>query len=136
MRPANAALSKPGRPVSLLLIVCVPLVFLNTPLSFGARAQDVVGGARPALGRVSFDITFMSTPGAALPDLVQLLSNVQPGQAAPVSFPFQAKACGLKPNGASAGLRVRQSCTDDGSGQHCTKEIVEILDDRCSGHDD
>jgi hypothetical protein len=53
-----------------------------------------------------------------------------------VSFTFQAKACGLKPNGASAGRRVRQSCTDDGSGQHCTKEIVEILDDKCSGHDD
>jgi hypothetical protein len=114
-----------------------PLVFLNTPLSFGARAQDVVvKGAEPGLGKASFDITFMNAaPGAPLPDLAQLLLDPQPGQA-PLSIKFQSKACGLKPNGASAGLRVRQNCSDDGSGQACTKEIVEILDDKCSGRDD
>jgi hypothetical protein len=113
-----------------------PLPFLNTPLSFGARAQDVVKGAQPALGKASFDITFMNAaPGAPLPDLVKLLGALQPEQA-PVSFKFQSKACGLKPNGASAGLRVRQSCSDDGTGQVCTKEIAEILDGKCSGHDD
>jgi hypothetical protein len=113
-----------------------PLVFLNTPLSFGARAQDVVKGAQPALGKASFDITFMNAaPGAPLPDLVQLVGDPQPGQT-PLSFKFQSKACGLKPNGAPAVLRVRQNCSDDGSGQVCTKEIVEILDEKCSGHDD
>ena len=93
--------------------------FLNTPLSFGARAQDVVKGAEPALGKASFDLTFMNAaPGAPLPDLVQLLDDPQPEQA-PVSFKFQSKACGLKPNGASAGLRVRQSCSDaDWPGLH------------------
>jgi len=107
-----------------------PLVFLNTPLSFGARAQDVVTGSRPALGKASFDLTFMNAaPGAPLPDLVQLLNDPQPGQA-PLSFKFESKACGLKPNGASAELRVRQSF----NGQAFTKEIVEILDDKCSGH--
>lgn len=112
-----------------------PQIFLNTPLSFGARAQDVVKGAEPALGKASFDITFMNAaPGAPLPDLVQLLNDLQPGQA-PLSFKFQSKACGLKPNGAPAGLRVRQNCSDDGSGQVCSKEIVEILDDKCSGRD-
>jgi hypothetical protein len=114
-----------------------PLVFLNTPLSFGARAQDVVKGAQPALGKASFDITFTNTaPGAPLPNLLQLVSDPQrPGQA-PWSFKFQSKACGLKPNGAPAELRVRQNCGNDGTGPDCTKEIVEILDDKCSGHDD
>jgi hypothetical protein len=113
-----------------------PLVFLNTPLSFGARAQDVVAGAQPALGKASLDITFMNdAPGAALPDLVQLLNDPQPGQT-PLSFKFESKACGLKPGGTPAELRVRQNCRDDGGGQDCTKEIVEILDGKCSGHDD
>jgi hypothetical protein len=113
-----------------------PLVFLHTPLSFGARAQDVVKGAQPALGKASFDVTFMNTaPGAPLPDLLQLVSDPHPGQA-PWSFKFQSKACGLKPNGAPAELRVRQNCSNDGTGEACTKEIVEILDGKCSGHDD
>jgi hypothetical protein len=96
----------------------------------------VVKGAKPALGKASFDITFMNAaPGAPLPGLVQLLIDPQPGQT-PLAFKFQSKACGLKPNGAPAGLRVRESCSDDGSGQACTKAIIEILDGKCSGHDD
>lgn len=117
-----------------------PMPFLNTPLSFGARAQDVVNGVKPGLGKASLDITFISAagPGEPLPDLVQLLTDPQPGQTL-LSIKFQSKACGLKPNGASAELRLRQNCTDDGSGsgrQTCSKEIVEILDDKCSGRND
>jgi hypothetical protein len=113
-----------------------PLVFLHTPLSFGARAQDVAGGAQPALGKASFDVTFMSAaPGAPLPDLLQLFGDPQPAQV-PWSFKFQSKACGLMPNGAPAELRVRQNCSNDGTGEACTKAIVEILDEKCSGHGD
>ena len=56
-----------------------PLVFLNTPLSFGARAQHVVTGAKPGLGKASLDNTFVcAAPGAPFPDLVQLLNDTQP----------------------------------------------------------
>lgn len=113
-----------------------PLPFLNTPLSFGARAQDVVEGAKAALGKASFDLTFFNTaPGALLPDLVQLVNTPRPDQT-PVRFKFQSQACGLKPNGAPARLRVRQNCSDDGTGQKCTKEIIDIEEGKCSDKDD
>lgn len=51
-----------------------PLPFLNTPLSFGERAQDVVLGAEPTLGKSSLDVIFIrkGEPGDSLPDLVNL----------------------------------------------------------------
>src|ERR1700752_4923669 len=43
----------------------------TTPLAFGARVLDIVGGAAPALGDVHFHAEFVnSAPGAPLPDLV------------------------------------------------------------------
>jgi hypothetical protein len=114
-----------------------PLFFLNTPLSFGARAQDVVGaGAEPALGRVEFDLTFMnSAPGAPLPDLVQLINAPEPGQT-PLMFSFRAQACGAKPDGTPARLRIRQVCSITGSDQVCTTEIVEIQEGAVECDDD
>ena len=113
-----------------------PLPFLNTPLAFGARAQDVVAGAKAATGKASFDVTFMNpAPGAPLPDLVQLLNTTQPAQL-PWRFKFQSKACGSMPDGTSAQLEVRQACSNDGSGPVCTKEIVAIRGDKCRGQGD
>ena len=104
-----------------------PLPFLNTPLAFGARAQDVVAaGAAPALGKAEFDITFMNSAlGAPLPDLVQLVNDTKPGQT-PLTFTFEAQARGAKPDGTPARLRIRQVCSDTGGGQICTTEVVEI----------
>jgi hypothetical protein len=113
-----------------------PLPFLNTPLAFGSRAQDVVLGARAAVGKASLDVTFMNPgPGAPFPDLVQLLNAPQPGQL-PLRFKFQSKACGLLPDGRPALLGVRQTCGDDGTGQICPKAIVDIRPGKCGGGDD
>jgi hypothetical protein len=103
-----------------------PLPFLNTPLSFGARAQDVVNGAEPALGKVKLNVTFMnSSPGAPLPDLVQLINNPTPAQL-PLTFDFRARASGATPDGTPAQLRVVQVCSNLHGTQVCTTEIVEI----------
>ena len=113
-----------------------PLPFLNTPLAFGARAQDVVAGAKAATGKASLDVTFMNpAPGAPLPDLVQLLNTDQPAQL-PWRFKFQSKACGSMPDGTSAQLEVQQTCSNDGSGPVCRKEIVDIRPGKCGGGDD
>ena len=103
-----------------------PLFFLTTPLAFGARAQDVVGGATPSLGKAHFDVTFTnSAPGAPLPDLVQLLNAPLPGQL-PVTFSFRSRTCGTTPDGTAARLTIDQVCSDTGSGQVCAAAVVEI----------
>ncbi|MBI1735331.1 MAG: hypothetical protein HYR51_09160 [Candidatus Rokubacteria bacterium] len=103
-----------------------PLFFLTTPLAFGARAQDVVDGATPSLGKAHFDVTFTnSAPGAPLPDLVQLLNAPLPGQL-PVTFRFRSLTCGTTPDGTPARLTIDQVCSDTGSGQVCAAAVVEI----------
>lgn len=113
-----------------------PLFFLNTPLAFGARAQDVVStGATPSVARVNFDITFVnSAPGAPLPDLVQLLNAPEPGQT-PLVLSFVSHGCGATPAGTPARLSIRQVCSDTGSGQVCAAATVEIRE-LTSGCDD
>ena len=113
-----------------------PLPFLNTPLTFGARAQDVVAGAKAALGKASLDITFMNpAPGAPFPDLVQLVNAPDPAQL-PIRFKFQSKACGLTSDGTPAQLEIRQTCTDDGTGQVCAKAVVDIRRNKCGSQVD
>lgn len=51
------------------------------PMYFGARPQDVLAGAEPALGNVNMMVEFINTaPGAPIPDLVQLTFFPEPGQ--------------------------------------------------------
>jgi hypothetical protein len=110
-------------------------VVLNT-WAFGARAQDVVAGAKAATGKASLDVTFMNpAPGAPVPDLVQLLNTSDPAQL-PWRFKFQSKAYGSMPDGTSALLEVRQTCSNEGSGPVCSKEIVARRGDKCEGHGD
>jgi hypothetical protein len=67
--------------------------FLNTPTIFGAKAQDVVNGADAAVGPVTLLTTFsISTPGAGLPDLLDVLNN--PAQYAPINLSIKATTCG------------------------------------------
>jgi hypothetical protein len=112
-----------------------PLPFLNTPLAFGARAQDVILGATPALARVSVEVTFMNSGlGAPMPDLVQLSLATEPGQT-PYAIALKSEACGRKRDGTPALLRVHQVCRDDGAGQTCTVEVVDIQDEpRCKAY--
>ena len=108
------------------------LPFLNTPLSFGARAQDVLEGAKPSVGVSALTVHFINTaPDAALPDLVQLINTPEPDQV-PLRFAFRAAALGTRPDGSLALLRVRQVCRADLDDQgavvsSCTTEIVDIV---------
>jgi hypothetical protein len=54
-----------------------PLVFENEPLSFGARVQDVLAGATPALASCTLQVKFIHGEpiDGILPDLVQLVNN-------------------------------------------------------------
>lgn len=54
-----------------------PLPFDNTPLLFGARVQDVLEGARPALANCTLHVKFIHNQPlkGQLPDLVQLVTN-------------------------------------------------------------
>lgn len=102
--------------------------FRDTPLAFGARAQDVLEGTKPVLAKTSFHVTFMnSAPGEELPDLVQLLNDPKPWQL-PLKFNFSAIAKGKDAEGRPAVLRAELVCETlkVGKGQTCSKEIVEI----------
>jgi hypothetical protein len=68
--------------------------FLNTPTIFVAKAQDVVKGARPALGPVALFTTFtIPHPGGPLPDFLDVaLSN--PTKYGPAKFSFASTTFG------------------------------------------
>jgi len=56
--------------------------FLNTPTIFGAKAQDVVKGEKPALGPVTLFTTFtISHPGGPLPDFLDVAFATKYGPA-------------------------------------------------------
>lgn len=52
--------------------------FLDTPTIFGAKAQDVVNGAGPALGPATLDVSFriaaLGPRPLALPDLLDVVN--------------------------------------------------------------
>jgi hypothetical protein len=51
------------------------------PMYFGARPQDVLDGAEPALGNINMMVEFINTaPGAPIPDFVQLYFFPEPEQ--------------------------------------------------------
>jgi hypothetical protein len=55
--------------------------FAGAPLLFGHRATDVLAGEDAALGDITMQAKFINTaPGAAMPDLLQLFFDPQPGQ--------------------------------------------------------
>ena len=115
-----------------------PLVFLNTPLAFGRRAQDVVDDdAQPALAEVKFRLEYIdeAPQDQPLPDLIQLLFNPTPAQVVTL-IDFQARADGPLhegfnevPEGTPGRLVVKQKCEKQGGDLPCvfTKEVVDIL---------
>jgi hypothetical protein len=81
--------------------------FLNTPTNFGAKAQDVVKGAEPALGPAALDASFrIAKPGDPLPDLLDVVNA--PCKYVPVSLSFDSSTFGERPDGRGARLRIFQ----------------------------
>lgn len=112
--------------------------FLETPTNFGVKAQEVIAGKKPAIGPVIFSVTFsISTPGARLPDLLDVI-NVEPkNKYAPIKMSFKSTTFGKCPSGIKARLDVHQvASTNDSNALVFTKEKVKIVDsngDQCEG---
>lgn len=104
------------------------LDFLNTPTIFGAKAQDVVDGAEPALGPAHLRTTFViECPGAPLPDIrIAFQDNVP--DVRPITLDFRSTTVGTLPDGTRARLRIQQvGATDEDGNLIFTREIVEIV---------
>jgi hypothetical protein len=104
------------------------LDFLNTPTIFGAKAQDVVDGAEPALGPAQFRTSFViKYPGAPLPDIRIAFQENEP-DVRPITLDFRSTTVGRLPDGTRARLVIQQvGATDEEGNLIFTREIVEIV---------
>jgi hypothetical protein len=105
--------------------------FVKTPTIFGAKAQDVVNGAKPAVGPATLFTTFsISEPGAPLPDFLDVVDN--PKNYAPVWFSFASTTFGKCPGmNRLARLDIHENAFTDATGTLIYKtEKVEIHDSR------
>lgn len=84
--------------------------FATSPLVFGCRAPDVVGGMQPALAESFWEMTFINTAmGAPIPDLLQLVFEPAPGQEGPTSLKCAVHAFGTTtPGGVPALMQMMQ----------------------------
>src|SRR5262249_50207254 len=101
--------------------------FLNTPTIFGAKAQDVVAGANPALGTSTLRTTFViGHPGDALPDIrIAFQDNIP--DVRPITLDFRSTTVGTRPDGTRAILSIQQvGVTDQNGDLSFTREIVDI----------
>jgi hypothetical protein len=101
----------------------------EAPTIFGAKAQDVKDGADPAVGGAFLFTTFViSSPDAALPNLVDVLNN-NPASYAPVTLIFKSSIFGKCANGNQGYLVVDQAASTKGSNPLAySKEIVKVSD--------
>jgi hypothetical protein len=103
--------------------------FLNTPTIFGNKAQDVAEGAKAAVGRSIFLITFsISSPEAPLPDLVDVTDTINHPEFSPVNINFTATVPEKCKHGTRAVLHVDQKGPPDVP----VREIVEIVHEPCN----
>jgi hypothetical protein len=101
--------------------------FLSTPTIFGAKAQDVVNGAEPAVGQATLLFSFsISAPGAPLPDILDVFNNW--ASYAPVNISFTSTTVGKRPDGKKATLHIRQvASTNDQNQPVWSMEKVELV---------
>jgi len=102
--------------------------FLNTPTIFGAKAQDMVAGADPALGPAHFRTTFViGHPGDPLPDIRIAFQDNMP-DVRPITLDFRSTTVGTLPDGTRSRLRIQQvGATDEDGNLIFTREIVDIV---------
>jgi hypothetical protein len=102
--------------------------FLETDTIFGAKAEEVVGGAEPALGPAQFRTTFViEDPGAPLPDIRIAFQENEP-DVRPITLDFRSTTVGTLPDGTRARLVIQQvGATDEDGNLIFTREIVEIV---------
>jgi hypothetical protein len=100
----------------------------GAPTNFGAKAKDVVDGAKPALGPATLDVSFhIPQPGGPLPDLVDVLVE-HPCVYKPVNVQFSSSTYGKRPDGRKAILNISQAASSSKSScLSFTKEEVKIV---------
>lgn len=102
--------------------------FLKTPTIFGAKAQDVVNGASPALGSAQFRMTFViAHPGDPLPD-IRIAFQLNKPDVRPITLDFMSTTNGTLPDGTAASLHIHQTGATDKKGN--LKFSVETVDIR------
>ena len=101
--------------------------FLNTPTIFGVKAQDVLGGAEPALGHVRLRATFtMPNSGDPLPD-IRIMYQEQLADHLPATIDLRSTTEGTLPDGTEATLKIQQvGETNEGGELVFSREIVDI----------
>jgi hypothetical protein len=101
--------------------------FLHTPTIFGAKAQDVLTGATPALGAADLRTTFViGHPGDPLPDIRIAFQSNDP-DVRPITLAFRSTTVGTRPDGTRARLSIQQvGATDQDGILIFTTEIVDI----------
>jgi hypothetical protein len=104
--------------------------FLQTPTIFGAKAQDVVAGADPALGSADFRTTFVIPhPGDPLPNIRIAFQDNKP-DVRPITLDFSSTTGGTLPDGTGASMRIQQvAATDEDGNLIFTREVVDIISD-------
>jgi len=104
------------------------LDFLKTPTIFGAKAQDVVAGADPALGSAEFRTTFvLGHSGDPLPDIRLAFPDNSP-DVRPITLDFSSTTVGTLPDGTGARLRIHQvGATNEEGDLIFTRELVEMI---------
>jgi hypothetical protein len=100
--------------------------FLNTPTIFGAKAQDVVNGAKAAVGPVTLVTSFtISSPDAALPDFLDVVNN-SPTEYAPANLNFRSTTFGCS-NNSKVRMDVHQmGHTNDQNEWVYSVEVVKV----------
>jgi len=82
--------------------------FNDNPLIFGARVNDILAGATPAVGDCKLDLEFTNAaPGLPIPDFEQLLFAAGDGQEMR-SVKFEGTANGTFTAGGSGKVHVRE----------------------------
>lgn len=113
-------------------ILANDLDFLNTPTIFGAKVQDVLDGAEPALGHVRLQTTFTidkTDKTDELPDLPDLRIAIQEQLAkyAPLTLDIRSTIEGTLPDGTKATLHIQQvGETNDVGELVYSREVVDI----------
>jgi hypothetical protein len=97
--------------------------FATSPMLFGARSTEVLGGMPATLGEINLTVLFINTAmGAPMPDIFKILVDPDPGQellwfalSATANGPLR-EAYGV-PDGTPGKMTVRQTGNFIGSGQ-------------------
>ncbi|MCP3871423.1 MAG: hypothetical protein GY703_25625 [Gammaproteobacteria bacterium] len=107
--------------------------FAGTPTIFGAKAEDVLNGKKPALGFVKIRATFsIEESGDPLPDVriefqKEADAETAPSDYSPIKLSIGAVINGKHPDGSRALLRIKQKAATNAENVLVfSKEVVDI----------